>query len=317
MAVARAEAAALCPVCAAPTRIMFDDLYDDRYGYPGVFLLRQCSGCGHLHIPASFTPKEMGSLYTNYYPRGTFDIDSFRPEEERRGFFSWLNGDRSSAFRWVPRDVQVLDVGCGVGQTLAFHRNRGCVAVGMEADENVQPIARRFGLDIRQGVFDGTQFPQECFDCVTLDQVAEHALDPLALFKGITRVLKRNGTAILTTPNPKGFGAWLYGRRWLNWHVPYHLQFYSHRSLALAAERAGLVVEHSSTRTASDWQYFQWQHARLFAPQGVRSNFWSGQTVSVPFLTRLALRLKLHCWISRILDALGLGDNRVIVLRKP
>jgi SAM-dependent methyltransferase len=312
-----------CPVCQGETEIVFRGLYDDRYGYPDLFDLQRCTSCGHRHIAAQFTAEELGQLYTHYYPRGSFDIESFRAEEEKHGFMAWLTGEQASAFRHVPRNVRVLDIGCGVGQTLAYHRKRGCEAIGMEADGNVQAIARRHGLDIRQGIFDGTQFESGMFDYVTLDQVAEHVVDPHALMRGVARVLKPGGKVVITTPNPDSFGARLYGRRWLNWHTPYHLQFYTRRSLRMVAEAAGLKLVRAATVTASEWQYYQWRHALLFPAVGQRSAFWSpGQAIEPEHrLTRvvigLARRLHLQRWISRVLDGLGMGDNFVFVLQKP
>jgi len=310
-----------CPVCQGATEIVFRGLYDDRYGYPDRFDLHRCKTCGHTHLAAHFTPDELGALYTRYYPRGTFDIESFTPEEEKHGFTAWLSGEGASAFRHVPRNVRVLDIGCGLGRTLAYHKNRGCEAFGMEADGNVQAVARRYGLDIRQGIFDGTQFDSESFDYVTLDQVAEHVVNPHALMKGVARVLKRGGKVIITTPNPRSFGAWLYGRRWLNWHPPYHLQFYTRKSLKLTAHEAGLELASASTITASEWQYYQWEHILTFPAPRERSSFWSDGTRKSSRLGRelagRARRLSLHRWISRLLDVLGFGDNFVFVLQKP
>jgi SAM-dependent methyltransferase len=312
-----------CSVCSGQTHVKLPDLYDDRYGFPGLFTLYECDGCGHMHIPTHFQPDDLRRLYTDYYPRGNFDLDSFRPEQERRGFLSWLNGDQASAFRRVPRDVRVLDIGCGIGATLAYHKARGCEAVGMEADENVQPIAQRYGLDIRRGVFDGSQFEAGYFDYVTLDQVAEHVTDPGALMRGIARVLKRGGKAVITTPNSRSLGARLFGRKWLNWHTPYHIQFYNRRSLRLLAQAAGLKLVSVKTSTASEWQFYQWMHVTQFPPCGQRSYFWSPDKVARKENKRLdplidtARRYRLHRVISRVLDLIGMGDNYVFVLQKP
>lgn len=310
-----------CPICAAPTQMYFDDVYDDRYGYPGRFSLRRCDRCGHKYVPASFSSSQLGQLYTQYYPRGSFAVEAFAPEIEKTGFRSWLAGDRASAFRWVPRNVRVLDIGCGIGATLAYHRSRGCEAVGIETDENVQAISSRYGLDIRVGVFNADDFAAASFDYVTLDQVAEHVTDPRELFAGIARVLKPGGVAIITTPNANGLGAWLFGRRWLNWHIPYHLQFYTGASIGKLAQRAGLQVIRSATITPSEWQFYQWHHALSFPKEGARSDFWSASEGrrSGRILARLAdaaHRWRLHQAISRLLDLFSLGDNRVFLLRK-
>src|SRR4051812_31466691 len=314
---------ASCPVCAGPVRRALSDLYDDRYGYPGAFTLYRCGDCGHMHIPTDFAPEEIGRLYTDYYPRGNFELDSFEPEQERWGLMSWFRGERCQAFRHVPRNVRVLDIGCGFGATLAYHKARGCEAVGMEADGNVQPFAKHYGLDIRQGIFDGSQFESGYFDYVTLDQVAEHVTDPHALMRGIARVLKPGGKAIITTPNPNGLGARLFGRRWLNWHVPYHIQFYSPASIQRIAGDAGLKVLSGETVTHSEWQYYQWMHVMQFPARGRLSAFWLPGKVEpkrrkiLDFLIDNVRRLRLHRVISRVLDAAGFGDNYVFILQKP
>lgn len=316
-----ARRAAPCPVCSSPTRICNEHLFDDRYGYPGFFTLCACNHCGHKHVPVQFRPEDLSRLYTDYYPRGDFDVESFAAEVEKSGFRSWLAGDRSSAFRWVPRNVRVLDIGCGIGATLAYHKARGCEAVGVEADENVQAIARRHGLNIRVGIFDADAFPSEAFDYVTLDQVAEHVTDPAMLFRGLAKILKPGGTIVMTTPNANSLGARLFARKWLNWHAPYHLQFYTRKSVAMLARAADLRLVRTTTITASEWQYYQWQHLLAFPEPGERSAFWSA-TAAKPmnrWLAKIAAigrRWRLHQVISRILDLVRLGDNRIYVLKK-
>jgi SAM-dependent methyltransferase len=317
-----ADRPVLCPVCNETTDTLFRGIFDDRYGYPDLFNLQNCTNCGHRYVPASFTADELGRLYTTYYPRRHFDIESFQPAPEVSGIRAWLNGERGSAFRWVPRNVKVLDIGCGIGQTLAYHQSRGCEAAGIEADDNVLKIAARYKLNITSGVFDGSQFESSYFDYVTLDQVAEHVMDPHALMRGVHRVLKPGGHVIITTPNPDSFGARLYGARWLNWHVPYHMQFYTRRSMEILAERSGLVLTKVRTITASDWQFYQWRHVATFPERGQKSAFWCpGEVKDVAHksdhLVDKARRYRLHRVISRVLDVLGVGDNRVFFLRKP
>lgn len=312
-----------CPVCGGATETFFRDLFDDRYGYPDLFGLQKCSHCGHRHVPTPFTAEEIGNLYTTYYPRKDFDLESFQSPPEMSGFRAWLLGERGSAFRWVPRNVKVLDIGCGTGQNLAYHQKRGCEALGIEADGNVLAIAARHGLKITNGVFDGSQFELSYFDYVTLDQVAEHVTDPLRLMRGVHRVLKHGGIAVVTTPNPDSFGARLYGRRWLNWHTPYHMQFYTRRSMAILAQQAGLVLAEARTITASEWQFFQWWHAATFPRRGQKSVFWCPQQVEgggrlIDKLVDSVRRyIPVHWLVSRVLDGLGIGDNRVFILRKP
>ena len=113
-------------------------LYDDRYGYPGVSDVAGCENCGHLCTTGHLTDDEISRLYTEYYPRtyASRQDGSFN-EFIGKGFNGWLRGDKSRAFRWVPENVRVLDIGCGYGNTMEYHRRRGCDVYGVELDEPV------------------------------------------------------------------------------------------------------------------------------------------------------------------------------------
>jgi 2-polyprenyl-3-methyl-5-hydroxy-6-metoxy-1,4-benzoquinol methylase len=299
-----------------------DALYDDRYGYSGRFPLDRCSACGHRSIPVVFEPPELRRLYSQFYPRSTFELEDFRPHQETSGLRAWWNGERSAAFRWVPSNVRVLDIGCGFGQTLAYHQARGCDAHGIDADENILRVAQRYGLKARAGLFDASAYEPDSFDYVTLDQVLEHSTDPRSLLKGVAKVLRQGGHAILTTPNASGLGVRVFGRYWLHWHCPYHVQFFTRRSLQITAESAGLQVVGRRTITSSEWLNYQWLHLLTYPRPGEPSTFWTSS--GRPRLIYRALhraagvlhRLRVNHLLTRLLDALNLGDNQVLFLRR-
>ena len=298
-------------------------MYDDRYGYPGLFDIGRCTRCGHLHIRADFTAQELSKLYTQYYPRARFTIEQYRVPDESRGVAAWLSGERCAAFRWVPKAVRVLDIGCGFCETLGYHQSRGCEAYGVEADANVELVAAHFGFNVHIGLFDPDRYQAASFDYVTLDQVIEHVADPHKVMAGVARVLKPGGTAVISTPNARGWGVRLFGRRWINWHIPYHLQQFTRRSLTILARDAGLELSHWRTLTHSDWMFFQAVHLIVRPKPGERHPFWSGQkweTEQQDRRYRAAARLRtlrVFQIASRVLDAIGLGDNQLCMLRKP
>jgi 2-polyprenyl-3-methyl-5-hydroxy-6-metoxy-1,4-benzoquinol methylase len=300
----------------------FLEVYDDRYGYPGIFRLGRCSGCGHKSLLTFFKPEQLRELYTDYYPRSTFGLEQYSPAKEIKGFRSWLNGESRSAYCWVPENVRVLDIGCGFGESLGYHKARGCDVYGVEADENIRRVADEYGFKVHVGLFDPDLYEEGFFDYVTMDQVIEHVADPLATMKGIVRVLKPGGVAILNTPNPDGWGARLFGRRWINWHAPYHLQHFSRNSMTIAAERAGMTLEQARTITSSDWLFYQWLHLLTFPPPGEPSPFWSpkakrgiGARLMIALLQMMHYT-KINHLATRLFDALGMGDNYLFFLRK-
>lgn len=311
-----------CLVCGGPCQCD-GERFDDRYGFPGRHLLNRCRSCGHRQLDVSMSPDEISDLYTRYYPRSSFDVDAWTPPREQGRWTTWWRGLRASAYRWVPRGVRVLDIGCGFGESLGYHRARGCDAHGVEADRNILRVAERHGLNVQVGLFDPDRYEPDSFDVVTLDQVIEHVAQPLAVLRGVHRVLRPGGTLVLSTPNADGWGARLFGRRWIHWHAPYHLQFFSRHSMAEAAARSGLVLEAGDTVTTSAWLDFQWGHLATFPAAGQPSVYWNRggrRTLAQRLALRLFLwvdRLGINSLLTRLLDALRLGDNVVYVLRKP
>jgi len=311
-----------CIICDSDSFRTGKRFYDDRYGYPGEFGLMACSVCGHKYLDHNFTPEALKDIYTSYYPRSSFSLEQFRTRKEAKGFSAWLNGSRRSAYCWVPPKVRVLDIGCGFGESLAYHAARGCDAYGVEVDENIKRVAEKFGFKVHVGPFAPNVYSPDFFDYVTMDQVLEHVVDPVETLLGVEQILRPGGKVIISTPNANGWGAHFFGRRWINWHAPYHLHHFSVQSMGFAAEKAGLAVEQVRTITMSEWLLYQWIHVVLFPKPGEPSVFWalerSKADLDKIWIKAMTLihHLKINHLITRMFDQLGVGDNRLFVLIK-
>ncbi|HEX5287175.1 MAG TPA: class I SAM-dependent methyltransferase [Polaromonas sp.] len=312
-----------CPICGSGDTIIVFSTFDDRYAYPGHFNLLKCGHCAHMFLQGRFTPEVLQDLYTNYYPRSAMDIASYRPHMEMSAARSWLEGAKSGAFRWVPKGVTVLDIGCGFCESLGYYKARGCDAYGVEADANARRIAEQYGFNVQIGLFEASLFKPDMFDYVTMSQVIEHVTDPVHTLHEIATVLKPNGVAILSTPNASGWGARLFGKYWINWHTPYHLQFFSEESITAAAKKAGLKVVQTKTVTSSSWIIYQMIHMLDYPVPGCPSSYWAKTGIKPNFAKRVirkivaATRLLLiPQMLTRVMDALSIGDNRIIVLKK-
>ena len=103
-------------------------------------MIHQCRNCGHLFAVGKLTPEQLTEMYSNYYSRTQFDVETYKPYKEKGRFLHWLDGEDGHAFRHVPPNVRVLDIGCGYCETLGYHKSRGCEVYGVEADENAKRI---------------------------------------------------------------------------------------------------------------------------------------------------------------------------------
>lgn len=310
-----------CLICNSSSS-NFYTLYDDRYGYPGKFTIFKCISCGHISLVNNFSSEFFINLYTNYYPRSTFDLSNYKPYSEAHSFKSWLDGENSNPFRWVPKNVRILDIGCGFAESLGYHKSRGCDVYGVDADENIIRVGTKFDYKVHHGMFDYTLYEENFFDYVTLAQAIEHMNDPIGTLKDIRKILKPGGLLLLSTPNACGWGARIFRHLWINWHVPYHIQWFTISSMNTAAKKSGFMIENLSTITSSTWLHFQWIHLVTYPAESEPSAFWSPikkRSFFIKFIIcvlNIFHSLKVNHLISRFFDAIGKGDNLVFVLRK-
>jgi len=312
-----------CPVCASYSRKSLLSLYDDRYGYNGVFSLQQCEHCNHMHLDGAPSERALGDLYTNFYPRKSLNPNNFKPYKKGNFVQNWLVGGKSSACQSVAEGSIVLDIGCGYGETLSYMESKGCDVYGVDADRNVEVVAEKYGFKIHVGVFDASIYEPDFFDYVTMNQVIEHVPDLDQTLSMISTVLKPGGYCVMSTPNANGWGAKAFGRKWINWHAPYHQQFLSKESLTLLAKKSGFQVESIKTVTRSEWVVYQVLHLLSYPEAGVASSFWAPyeqkRSFSKKVLQKLIVASKfllLPQLITRFFDVLRIGDNYLIVLKK-
>jgi len=100
-----------------------------------------------------------------------------------------------------------LDYGCGSGAMLRRVVDRCKNAFGVDVDPDVLPSDPRvLTLAIKEG--ERLPFPDGYFDVVTCLEVIEHVADERWTLRELARVLKNDGTLILTTPH-RGLLTWM------------------------------------------------------------------------------------------------------------
>lgn len=315
-----------CPVCRSLNIKNKLIKYDDRYACPGIFKIGRCSNCGHYFVLYA-KGLDIGKLYTEFYPRKDIQDGFIEPVFDKKSRFDvWLNGESRMAYKNVPENVKILDIGCGDCRSLFYHQSRGCDVTGIEADENVAFLKEKFGNRLIIGEFQKELFENKLFDYVTMDQVVEHFEKPLEKLKEINEILNKGGKIILTTPNSSGWGAKLFGKYWINWHTPYHLNLFSRKSIRIALKTAGFKNIQIKTITSPEWLSYQWAHIIFYPENGESSYFWSDDKKKLPtkkgrkklnrYLFNLLHKTKLNHIITRIFDALGMGDNMFVIAEK-
>ena len=136
---------------------------------------------------------------------------------------------------------EVLDVGAHVGVFVKVAQERGWDAWGLEPSLWAVEKGREQGLNMIQGTLRDAELDSESFDAVTMWDVVEHLIDPLAEIREVARILKPGGVFCAHTIDIDSLFARLMGRRW-PWLVEMHLYFFSPKTLGAMVEKAGLEV---------------------------------------------------------------------------
>ena len=143
----------------------------------------------------------------------------------------------------LARDLTVLDVGCNNGWGSQILAETARKVLGVDVSLNALSAAPR--TDCQRLSFclvDGQTLPfKDCsFDLVTAFQIIEHIPETLTFTEELKRVLRREGVALITTPN----ATLRLDPAMKPWN-PFHVREYSHEELknVLAATFSQVTIK--------------------------------------------------------------------------
>lgn len=117
----------------------------------------------------------------------------------------WANGrNATEAYKTrlaalVKPGMKILHAGCGWDKNEVSRPFRHeCKVVGVDLDPRVKTM---FHSEFHLASLEALPFPAETFDLIVSEYVFEHLTDPGNALEEMTRVLKREGTILILTPN--------------------------------------------------------------------------------------------------------------------
>ena len=259
---------AACLLCASGTELILSGLTDNRLGSPGSYEIRRCIECGFEQTSPLPTMSELKDLYEVHYNFGGENNTAYT--RFREWFLAsalyrvWLLLDGDNAFVTRRGAGRLLDVGCNEGQGLAAYRRNGFAAEGLDLNPVAAQSARRRGYTVHEVPLEKLR-PAESYDVVVLSNVLEHTLDPRRMLFDAARLLKFGGEVWISCPNSRSWMRRLFGRSWINWHVPFHISHFSSENLRQLLIEAGFTGIKMAQRTPAAWvasSIIVWQFAR-------------------------------------------------------
>jgi 2-polyprenyl-3-methyl-5-hydroxy-6-metoxy-1,4-benzoquinol methylase len=319
-----------CKICKGALRIFQKELYDDRHGYPGKFDVFICEKCGFGQLEPQLKDSAISDLYTNYYPRNGIAVQSIKDSIEfKKGILNkicrWFSGTNNVCHYHVKPGMKVLDIGCGSGVSLLEMKEMGVDAYGIEEDRNLKKPADELQLNLEIGNLYNSNFPDNFFDCITMSQVLEHISDPQRLLIVAAKKLKEKGIIIASFPNFSSIYRRMAGRKWIHWHVPFHLNYFNRESLKIIAKESDFEIIKYKNITPTTWSILQIENIIFKSTEGMSQRRWEGQhgkttnrsIVSKIFLYPFLYILRfLFSVINKFFDFFYTGDGITIILKK-
>jgi SAM-dependent methyltransferase len=229
---------------------------------------------------------ELKKLYEAQYNFGG-ETGTLYSQLRERFLFSflyrlWCRLDGDISFHLRRGSGRLLDIGCNEGRGLRIYTRNGFQAEGLELNETAASVARKAGFKVHTCLLEEFD-PATRYDFAVLSNVLEHSLDPVQMLQDVHRIVARGGQVWISCPNSQSWLRTVFGRSWINWHVPFHIFHFSPRTLRQLLADAGFQQIEVSQITPALWVAESFI-AFFFAKEG-RKN----RQLRNPFLTTLLM----------------------------
>lgn len=182
--------------------------------------------------------KDLDSLRINfdeYYANLNEDYFGMLHEDRRikehREMTKLINEDKMSG--------KLIDIGCGTGGFLDSLDKNKWEKWGVEPAGFAREILIKKNIRALNDTFLNVDLPENYFDVVTMFDVIEHIVNPLAHLRKVWKILKDDGVLLIATPNVDSLTARVSGRYWRHFQPIAHLIFFSPQTLSQLLRKEG------------------------------------------------------------------------------
>jgi SAM-dependent methyltransferase len=193
----------------------------------------------------------------------------------------------------IPVSGRLLDVGCGYGFFLEEMASRGWRVEGIEISATGLSYAReKLGLDVSDKPLPRPDWPDGCFDVITLFYVIEHLKDPRAVLEEAWRLLRPGGLLLLRWPHTAPIVRLLkpWSERLKLYQAPSHLFDFSPSTIYKILDQSGFMEIRTSV-CGWTWPNSKWAclAAWLFGSVGEKLARLSSGHLLLPGVSKTTL----------------------------
>jgi SAM-dependent methyltransferase len=228
---------------ASASRLKYSREFQGRFWW-----LASCRSCGLHFTDPPPTKDDVQSFYRGEYHSDLCvdgkDVKNFGPKFKR--YIEFMRP-------YLPAGSTTLDVGCATGLLPKMLQNMGYLAEGIELNPATAQWGRdHYGIPIHQGTIETLYDSiKGRFDLVSITDVLEHTVDPVADLFTIRTILKEKGYLLVTFPDIRSFSSRYLGfvsrilRRdwlWSTCHIPFHTWEFTYPAAKRLFEENGFAL---------------------------------------------------------------------------
>jgi 2-polyprenyl-3-methyl-5-hydroxy-6-metoxy-1,4-benzoquinol methylase len=201
-----------------------------------------------------FNPQPSSEYLKNFYSSQAGYLSSI--EENLKSFESDPKSWQDTAnyilykiYQHMPPEKgrRLLDVGSAYGFFLIFAKKKGLDVMGLEISIETSRYARQQGIDVRNTSLADAELEANSFDIVTMNNVLEHTLNPVAELQKAFSLLKPSGILYLGVPNWDSMVSKVEGYKWKMKSWPNHLYYFTAETLGRMLVKTGFDVKETFT----------------------------------------------------------------------
>lgn len=167
-----------CAVCDSKDYELLGE--KDRHGlYMPVVI---CRRCGLIYTNPRMTQESYDLFYNDEYAhldRIFFEnnLQLFFDGQRKRGESIWRYLSGHGLIKKDPKDIKVLEVGCGAGGILQYFKDKGCSVKGIDLGREYLEYGKSRGVSLDEGTLFTANLPDK-YDIFICSHVIEHLLRP-------------------------------------------------------------------------------------------------------------------------------------------
>ena len=142
----------------------------------------------------------------------------------------------------LTKDAAIFEMGYGAGRWLRIMASleyKNLYGYDLDANPNHTSGLQSAGINLSSGMFLENQYPEAHFDCIRLEHVFEHLLNPVDVLKKCHSMLKPGGFLVMNLPCKSSWSRSISSRHWGALEPPVHIFHYTPESARLMLGQAG------------------------------------------------------------------------------